>query len=159
MDQDYNWVELGNYFPGVHDSAPSCNNMWYTYYKRYGDPNWHWKPSSCGADWSGFTDNHFDAGATPIRMVHLTELRERIDGLRLHLGLLTFIWTDERIEPGVTPIKAVHLTELRAALNEAYTKAGREAPSYTDQVIVPLVTPIRAVHLTELQRAVVALEN
>ena len=87
------------------------------------------------------------------------ELRQRIDGLRLHLGLLTFTWTDERIEPGVTPVKAVHLTELRAALNEAYTKAGREAPSYTDQVIVPLVTPIRAVHLTELQRAVVALEN
>ena len=154
MDQDYNWVT-------IHDSAPSCNNMKRVYSRRYGDPNWRWKPTDtdCISVHRRFSDNHFLDGATTIKALHLAELRDRIDALRADFGLSAFRWTDPIIVPGVTQAKAEHLTELRAALNAAYSAAGEEdVPEYTDGTIAAGVTPIRAVHWTELQQAVLALE-
>ena len=105
-----------------------------------------------------FTDDPLRPGVTPVRAVHFTELRTRIDGLRRAAGLGPFPWTDPVLTPGVTPVRLAHLVELRRALAAAYAAAGRPAPGWTDAAPVAGTTPIRAAHLTELRDAVRALE-
>ena len=104
-----------------------------------------------------FTDDPIRPGETPIRAVHFTELRSRIDALRAGTGLGRFAWTDPVLRAGVTPVRGVHLLELREALAEAYASSGRPAPRWTDAPTAGS-TPIRAAHLTELRAAVLALE-
>ena len=106
----------------------------------------------------GFTDDPIVPGVTPVRAVHFTELRTRIDALRSAAALGRFAWTDPALRAGVTPVRLVHLLELREALGAAYTAAGRAAPRWTDAAPVAGSTPIRAAHLTELRAAVVGLE-
>ena len=106
----------------------------------------------------GFTDDPLRPGVTPVRAVHFTELRTRIDALRSAAALGRFAWTDPVLRAGATPVRLVHLLELREALGAAYTAAGRAAPRWTDAAPVAGSTPIRAAHLTELRAAVVALE-
>ena len=104
-----------------------------------------------------FTDDPIVPGVTPVRAVHFTELRTRIDALRSAAGVPRFSWTDLVLRAGVTRVRRVHLLELRAALAEAYSAAGRAAPRWTDPS--PTAgTAIRAVHVTELRAAVLALE-
>ena len=103
-----------------------------------------------------FTDDPLRPGVTPIRAVHFTELRERIDALRTGAGLARFAWTDARLTAGVTPVRLGHLLELREALGSAYAAAGRPVPRWTD--VEAGSTPIQAAHLTELRAAVLALE-
>ena len=105
---------------------------------------------------SSFTDHPIVPGVTPIRAVHFTELRERIDALRAAAGLARFSWTDPLLVPGATPVRLVHLLELRRALAAAYAAAGRAAPVWTDGT--PARGPIRAAHLMQLRAAVLALE-
>ena len=107
---------------------------------------------------AAFTDDPIQPGVTPIRAVHFTELRSRIDALRAAAGLARFGWTDAVITAGVTPVRRVHLTELRSALAAAYAAAGRTAPRWTDAVPAGGTTPVRAVHVMELRTAVMALE-
>ncbi len=105
-----------------------------------------------------FTDDPLRPGVTPVRVVHFTELRERINALRAANGLGRFGWTDPVLRAGVTPVRLTHLTELRSALAGAYLAARRPVPRWTDPAPVRGTTRIRAVHLTELRAAVVALE-
>ena len=105
-----------------------------------------------------FTDDPIRPGVTPIKAVHFTELRARINVLRREAGLARFGWTDPVLTAGVTPVRLVHLLELRAALAEAYRTAGRAAPRWTDPAPTAGTTSIRAAHLMELRAAVVALE-
>ena len=105
-----------------------------------------------------FTDPEIVPGVTPVRAVHFTELRTRIDGLRTAAGLGGFAWTDAVLTAGVTPVRLVHLLELRLALAEASNAAGRPAPRWTDAVPVGATTPIRAAHLMELRAALLVLE-
>ncbi len=111
-----------------------------------------------GVSAAPFADHPIVRGVTPIKAVHFTELRTRIDTLRVGAGLARFPWTDPVLVRGVTPIRAVYLQELRAALGEAYVAAGRAAPGWTDGEPTPGVTPIRAVYVMELRAAVLALE-
>ena len=106
-----------------------------------------------------FTDDPIRPGVTVVKRLHITELRERIDGLRGAHGLSAFPWSDRAITAGSTPVRALHLTELRRALDAAYAAAGRLRPAYTDNVLLPGVTPIRAAHINELRRGVEALEG
>jgi hypothetical protein len=101
-----------------------------------------------------FTDAPVTAGMV-VRAVHFTELRGRIDVLRIAHGLTPFPWTDD-IVPGTT-IKRAHLTDLRTALEEAYAAAKRPPPTFSE-TITGGITLIRAVHIEELQNAVIALE-
>ena len=104
-----------------------------------------------------FTDDPVVPGATPIRAVHFTELRARIDAVRRGLGLAPYRWTNPDLQPGVTSVRLRHVLELREALAAAYAASGRAAPRWNDPL--PLTrTPIRAVHLTGLRAAVTALE-
>ena len=105
-----------------------------------------------------FTDDPIRPGVTPVRAVHFTELRTRIDGLRSAAGLPPFGWTDPVLRAGATPVRLVHLLELRRALVAAYTALGRTPPRWTDAAPTAGTTPIRAAHLNELRAAVVALE-
>ena len=107
---------------------------------------------------AAFTDHPIERGATPVKAIHLLELRARIDALRAAAGRPAFRWTDPVLTPGATPISRVHLTELRAALAGAYAAAGRAAPVYTDPVVTAGATTIRTAHLMELRAAVAALE-
>ena len=104
-----------------------------------------------------FTDP-IQPGVTPVKAVHFTELRTRIDALRSAAGLPRFSWTDPVLLAGVTRVRRVHLLELRSALAEAYRAAGRAAPRWTDAAPAPGSIPIRALHVTELRAAVLALE-
>ena len=103
-----------------------------------------------------FTDHPIVAGVTPVRAIHFTELRTRIDALREAAGLQAVPWTDPVLTAGMTPVRLVHLLELREALAAVY--AGREGPSWTDAAPVAGATPITAAHLMELRAAVMALE-
>ena len=105
-----------------------------------------------------FTEDPLRPGVTPVRAVHFTELRERIDALGEAAGLGRFRWTDPVLRAGVTPIGFVHLVELRSALAAAYGAAGRPVPRWTDPSPAARTTPVRAVHVMELRAGVVALE-
>ena len=107
---------------------------------------------------TAFTDEPILPGVTPIKAVHFTELRERVDLLREGAGLPPFGWTDPILTAGVTPVRLSHLLELREALVAAYRASGRAGPVFTDGATMSGTTPIRAVHLTELRAAVVALQ-
>ena len=98
-----------------------------------------------------FTDHPIRPGVTPVKAVHFTELRARIDALRRAAGLPAFSWTDSVLSPGVTQVKLVHLRELREALGAAYVSAGRLAPGWADPAPTAGSTPIRAAHVTELR--------
>ena len=155
MDQDYG---------GRNRSAPSCLHggvpMREIYSQNYGNPGWNWQPSACHDRLSfRFSGDELTSDVTQVRAVHVTELRDRINAVRILFGLMPFGWTDATITPGSTPIKALHLTELRRALAEAYTVANRDTPTYTDTTILAGRTAIRSVHLRELRLAVLALEE
>ena len=105
-----------------------------------------------------FTDHPIVPGETPVRVIHFSELRSRIDALRTRAGLAPYGWTDPALTERVTPVRRVHLLELRSAVAEAYAAAGRQAPSWTDAAPAAGATPIRAVHLMELRASVAALE-
>ena len=107
---------------------------------------------------TAFTDHPLRPGVTPVRAVHLLELRIRTDRVRERLGLRAFGWTDPVLTPRATPVRRVHLTELRTALEQAYTASGRPAPRYTDPAVRAGSTVIAAAHVMELRAAVVALE-
>ena len=111
-----------------------------------------------GGSSTTFTDPEIVPGVTPVRAVHFTELRARIDGLRTAAGLGRFTWTDAVLTPGVTRVRLVHLLQMRSALAGAYTAAGRPAPRWADAAPTGGATPIRAAHLMELRAAVLALE-
>ncbi|HEX7486280.1 MAG TPA: IPT/TIG domain-containing protein, partial [Vicinamibacterales bacterium] len=104
-----------------------------------------------------FTDDPLVARSTVVRGIHVTELRQRIDELRIQLGLAAYGWTDVPIAAGVTSIRAIHLAELRTALNEAYAAAGRAAPTYTNAAVVGGATIVTAVDLAEIRTAIAAL--
>lgn len=150
----------GDYAAMSLDPSDDCT-FWFT--GQY-SPTSQWgtriarlKFDSCGAA-ASFTDDPLVPGVTPVRGVHITELRTRIASLRARYALPVVVWTDPTLTAGSTTIRAVHVTELRAALQAVYVAAGRAVPSFTDPVLTAGVTSIRAVHITELRAAVVAIE-
>ena len=105
-----------------------------------------------------FTDDPIQPGVTPVKAMHFTELRTRIDALRRAEGLQAFSWTDPFLRARVTKVRLVHLLELREALGAAYTAAGRAVPPWRAVATTGGSTPIQAAHVTELREAVLALE-
>ena len=100
---------------------------------------------------------YVEPGVTPVRAVHFTELRARIDDVRVSNGLMPFTWTDDPLVAGTTAIRAIHMLQLRIALGGAYAAAGMAVPSYEDPGL-GVGTPIRAVHINQLQELVLVLE-
>jgi hypothetical protein len=105
---------------------------------------------------SSFTDDPLTIGVTLLRAIHITELRSRIDALRIRLSLPAFAWTDTLV-PGATVVRAQHLVDLRIALTDCYVAAGLTPPAFTDPVI-DVGTVAKAAHIAELRAAVLAIE-
>ncbi|HJZ78110.1 MAG TPA: delta-60 repeat domain-containing protein [Vicinamibacterales bacterium] len=106
-----------------------------------------------------FTDSSLTSGLSVIKAVHITELRQRIDAVRLGKGLTVFAWTDPTLTPGVTPVKAQHILELRAALADAYIAGGAIPPAYTDPTLSAGAIIVQAAHIAELRNALVIIET
>ena len=105
-----------------------------------------------------WTDDPLVPGRTPIKAMHIVELRSKVNDRLTECGTAAFSFTDPTLLPGSTPIRAVHVAEIREALNHAYRVCERTPlPMYTDRVLDR--GPIRATHITELRAAVFALEN
>jgi len=104
-----------------------------------------------------FTDDPLTAGATLIRAVHVLELRDRIDAVRVRLGLSPFGWS-EPLFAQVTPVRAQHILGLRTALSEAYTAAGIAQPIYTDPTLTVGTTTVKAAHIAEVRAAILSIE-
>ena len=102
-----------------------------------------------------FTDPVLMAGTTPIKAIHVLELRARIDAVRSARGLSPYSWTNTSLV--AVTITAAHLLELRSALAAAYVAAGATPPAYSEEIIAT-VTPIRATHIQELRSALVSIE-
>ena len=88
---------------------------------------------------------------TPIKTVHLTELRAAINALRATVGLGPAVFTDSTLSAGML-LRAVHLTELRAALTQARATAGLSAVISSETITAGVTA--RASHLTELRDGV-----
>lgn len=106
-----------------------------------------------------FTDDPLTLGISVIKAAHITELRQRIDAVRLGKGLTVFPWTDPTLTPGVTVVKAQHFMELRAALADAYTASGAIPPTYTDPALSVGATIVAAAHIAELRSALLIIES
>ncbi len=104
-----------------------------------------------------FTDEPLTPSVAVMKTVHITELRQRIDELRLRFGLAPYAYTDPALTARVTPVKAVHISDLRTALTQAYNAAGRTPPTFTDPNLASGF-PIKAAHIVELRAAVINLE-
>ena len=105
-----------------------------------------------------FTDDPIVSGVTPVRAVHFTELRRRVDALRREVGLGPFRWVDPVLVSGVTRVRLQHLMDLRWALGDVYSTVGRTEPRWSDPNPVGGSTPIRSLHVNELRDAVRAIE-
>ena len=103
-----------------------------------------------------FSDHVLTANASLIRSAHITELRTRIDALRVRYSLTAFPYTDMAMGAGIT-IKAQHILDLRAALTAVYVAAGLPVPMYTDPDL-PAGTAMKVAHIAELRAAVIAIE-
>ena len=117
----------------------------------------NFRGATCGQARTGsFTDVTLRPGATGVRRIHVVELRQLVDTVRVVCGLPRADWTDPVLTSGQTPIRAVHLTELRKALTDAYEACSLlPPPPYTDPVIMQGVTPVKATHWTELRAAAI----
>lgn len=106
-----------------------------------------------------FTDSTLTA-STRVKRVHITELRTRIDALRLKYGGLSpFSYTsDPTITPGVTTIKAQHILQLRAALAPAYFNATATTATYATDPSLAAGTRVKTAHIAELRALVLSIE-
>ena len=100
-----------------------------------------------------FTDDPLQVGVTPIKAVHITELRSRIDTLRSRYGLAAYSWTPALVA-GSSTVRAVHISDLRSALQEAYVAAGLTPPVYSVTTVTAVSTGVLATIITELRAAV-----
>ncbi len=105
-----------------------------------------------------FTDDPLISGVTPIRAVHLQELRAAINTLRVRYGLSAVPFTDAVISAGATNVRALHVVQLRAALDPVFDALRLPRPTYTDSAIGIGVTTIKAIHVRELRNAVKAAD-
>jgi alpha-tubulin suppressor-like RCC1 family protein len=104
-----------------------------------------------------FTDNPLVARSTPVKLVHVSELRQRIDELRIGFGLGGFAWTDAVLQARVTPVRALHLSELRTALDAVYVAANRLTPTYSNVPLIIRTTVVTVAQIEELRAAVAAV--
>ena len=104
-----------------------------------------------------FTDDPLQAGTTPLKALHITELRSRIDTLRARYGLAAYAWTNTTPVPASTTIQAAHINELRSALQDVYAAAGLAAPVYSVPTVTASSATMRASIITELRAAVSAI--
>ncbi|HKV35771.1 MAG TPA: RHS repeat-associated core domain-containing protein [Pyrinomonadaceae bacterium] len=103
-----------------------------------------------------FTDDPLVAGTTTVKALHVTELRDAINLLRVRAGIATVSWA-ESVSAGVL-IKASHITEMRTRLEEARTALALAPTSYTDPSLT-VGTLVKAAHIQEIRDSLKAAWN
>lgn len=93
-----------------------------------------------------YTDEPLVAGVTPIKAIHLLELRDAINSVRARAGLAAMAFRDGTPAAGGV-VRASQIIDLRIALNEAIFPN----PAYTPLAAGDL---IRASHLEELRNVI-----
>jgi len=101
-----------------------------------------------GRSW---TDSDVAAGSTPIRKIHIDELREETNFARKFRGLPAYNWTDSNIIPGVTLIRKIHIDELRLAQEQTAASVYLPAPIWTNPGLTAGQSIIRKIHFEELR--------
>jgi len=101
-----------------------------------------------------FTDDPLVVGQTAIKAVHITELRSRINAIRIAKGLRSKTWANA-VAAGAG-ISAADIGELRIALIEAYNAAALPLPVFTDSIVSG--APVKALHISQLRTAVLDIE-
>jgi hypothetical protein len=106
-----------------------------------------------------FTDSTLTPNVTTVRTAHITELRTRIDALRLKYGsLAAFPYaTDPTITAGVI-IRKEHILEMRAALAPAYFSATGSTATYATDPLLDAGVQVKAAHIAELRDLVLSIE-
>ncbi|HKO57363.1 MAG TPA: zinc-dependent metalloprotease family protein [Thermoanaerobaculia bacterium] len=95
-----------------------------------------------------FTDPTLSAQSTPVRVVHITQLRAAVNAVRALTNMGGYPFADPSLAAG-DQAKGAHIINLRTALNEAFGALALSVPSYTD----PTITIIRTPHVKELRDA------
>lgn len=93
--------------------------------------------TACTVAQPQFTDALLEVGKTPVKAVHIQELRTMIHALQTYFGVAQTPWA-EGVEAG-KPIEAAHMQQLRAAV-EALVKRVNEYDPYNaknDAAAVP----------------------
>jgi hypothetical protein len=93
-----------------------------------------------------FTDGAITPRETPIRKLHIKDLRDAASALRVLAQRTAFSFTD----PEPVRIRAVHIRQLRAAIDEALDALGIDTPGYADPNLAGGFK-VRAVHITDLR--------
>jgi hypothetical protein len=102
-----------------------------------------------------FTDSPLVSGTTVIRAVHIIELRNRINALRVAHALSPVTWPP--MTAGVTPILASNILQMRQALLDVYNAPPpRPAPIYSTNPVPG--GPVVVADIAELRTAVMAIE-
>ena len=97
-----------------------------------------------------FTDDPLVVASTEVRAVHITQLRQAIDAMRLCANLGAFSWTDTNLS-GVE-VKALHIQQLRDNLDQALLAFGIQPSAYTDLPLNGI--EIKKIHLDQLRQRV-----
>jgi len=126
--------------------APTCSINTPSTTASLGYPNMHIVLIVHGS-LKGYTDDPLTPG-TPIKALHLTQLRDAVNEARAVAGKPAFSFTDQ---PPIA-VKATHIIELRSALEEARSHLGYDPIAFTDAPLVP-GTQVKAVHFQELRDA------
>ena len=96
-----------------------------------------------------FTDGTLLPHVTPVKRIHLTELRSAADAVRAISGLGAASWA----EANPQTVRAAHIVELRTAINEARAALLLPTLTFTDTTLPAGIKGIRAVHFEELRGA------
>jgi len=113
---------------------------------------------------TAWTDASLVVSTTPIKVVHMQELRNAMDQVRQYFGLPTYPWS-ESLVVGVTSLTGwtSHVLELRTAIEEVATLVNSwDMESSTHNIVLPVWIPIpvnkpTAAVMTQLREAVMLL--
>lgn len=100
-----------------------------------------------------FTDDPVIPATTPVKAIHIVQLRIAVNAVRTFAGLSAAAFTDPILAAG-DPLRAVHITELRTALDAARSSLGLAPLTYTDPTIVAGTTMAKRAHIMELRDGV-----
>jgi RHS repeat-associated protein len=113
-----------------------------------------------GGSAPAFTDDPLKNPENPesfkIKLIHLTQLREAVNGLRVRAGLppITNWNPDANPEQNVTMVKAEHIRQLRTKLEEALNALHLPVGSYEHLTLTENSSPIYAVDFQELRQKI-----
>jgi hypothetical protein len=100
-----------------------------------------------------FTDDPISTGMT-VKEVHITQLRQAVDAVRLAAGRSAATWSDPPPLAQTILIQKRHIVELRSNLDDARSALSLPAPTYTDPTITQFSTVIKKDHVQQLRQLV-----